>query len=368
MKKKVSLLRKKNGLFNQATLSLHQEMLDSLEVFPEDKDISLFYSKEEGKIELIKGKKEEKEEKDRNGNLISFQGNRKVIFSGSKKQASARIAKLSIPFLVLKSMGLTENPYLSIYCEPGKVIMKGVSMGKIYTVKVNKGGIGKTFTAVQVGHGLALNGYKVLLLTSDSQNNILHYTLSKEMFSKLPEKYDMAKGLRHAVLFGDKEDYYIKLRKNLYCLPAESSVFTKKFEQEFPMYLEKKKEEYDYILIDSIPTMDIDKVFVECSDYVILPTFCDFPTFHGTQNVLQTGIEKVHSILVNKYKPTKIQKEFLEQLQKMLEETDIVFPKPIRELAQIENLLQKGKTIWETQAKNMDDCKNSFLDILEAMI
>ncbi|CAL7891726.1 ParA family protein [Fusobacterium necrophorum] len=364
MKKKVSLLRKKNGLFNQATLSLHQEMLDSLEVFPEDKDISLFYSKEEGKIELIKGKKEEKEEKDRNGNLISFQGNRKVIFSGSKKQASARIAKLSIPFLVLKSMGLTENPYLSIYCEPGKVIMKGVSMGKIYTVKVNKGGIGKTFTAVQVGHGLALNGYKVLLLTSDSQNNILHYTMKKNEV----EKYNLKKGLRHAVIYGDHPELYIPIRKNLDFIATESSVFTTKFKEKFPMYLEKKKEEYDYILIDSIPTMDIDKVFVECSDYVILPTFCDFSTFHGTQNVLQTGIEKVHSILVNKYKPTKIQKEFLEQLQKMLEETDIVFPKPIRELAQIENLLQKGKTIWETQAKNMDDCKNSFLDILEAMI
>ncbi|MED5606065.1 hypothetical protein VYE96_12760 [Fusobacterium pseudoperiodonticum] len=30
-----------------------------------------------------------------------------------------------------------------------------------------------------MGHGLALQGYKVLLITSDSQNNILHYTKNK---------------------------------------------------------------------------------------------------------------------------------------------------------------------------------------------
>ena len=53
-------------------------------------------------------------------------------------------------------------------------------MNNIFTVKVNKGGIGKTFFTVQIGHGLALQGYKVLLITSDSQNNILHYTKNKK--------------------------------------------------------------------------------------------------------------------------------------------------------------------------------------------
>ena len=55
-------------------------------------------------------------------------------------------------------------------------------MNNIFTVKVNKGGIGKTFFKVQIGHGLALQGYKVLLITSDSQNNILHYTKNKKEY------------------------------------------------------------------------------------------------------------------------------------------------------------------------------------------
>ena len=48
--------------------------------------------------------------------------------------------------------------------------------GKVIIIKVNKGGVGKTFLTVQLGAGLASIGKKVLILTSDSQNNILHYT------------------------------------------------------------------------------------------------------------------------------------------------------------------------------------------------
>lgn len=366
MKKKISLTYKKNGLFNQATISLHQEMLNSLEIVPEENEVSFCY--DNNIITLTKGIQKEKEEKDENGNLLFYQGNRKIVFSGSKKQASARNAKLSIPLQVIKAMRIEEKPFVSITCEPGKVTMKGVSMGKIYTIKVNKGGIGKTFVTVQLASGLALQGYKCLILTSDSQNNILHYTFPKEELEVLKNKYDFSKGLRYSVFHGKHEENFIKLRKNVDFLFTESSVFTEKFEKKLPLFLENLKEDYDYILIDSIPTMEIDKVFVACSDYVILPTFCDFPTFHGTQNVLQTGIEKIHSILVNKYKPTKVQKEFLSQLQGMLEDTDIIFPQPIREMAQIETLLQKGKTIWETQAKHLNDCKNSFLDIIDGMI
>ena len=83
----------------------------------------------------------------------------------------------------------------------------------------------------------------------------------------------MSKGLRHAVLYGDNRDLYIKVRENLYFLPTESSVFSDAFEKKFDNFIRKKRIEYDYILIDSIPTMDIDKKFMECSDQLIIPTF-----------------------------------------------------------------------------------------------
>ncbi|WP_442878338.1 ParA family protein, partial [Cetobacterium sp.] len=54
--------------------------------------------------------------------------------------------------------------------------MKNFS-GKIITVKNNKGGVGKTFVTAQLASGLALLDNRVLVLTSDSQNNIFSYLL-----------------------------------------------------------------------------------------------------------------------------------------------------------------------------------------------
>ncbi|KDE63926.1 AAA family ATPase [Fusobacterium necrophorum] len=45
-------------------------------------------------------------------------------------------------------------------------------MGEIIQIKVEKGGIGKTFIASNLAHLLALLDYKVMILSIDSQNNV----------------------------------------------------------------------------------------------------------------------------------------------------------------------------------------------------
>ncbi|MGL6168556.1 MAG: ParA family protein, partial [Fusobacteriaceae bacterium] len=221
-------------------------------------------------------------------------------------------------------------------------------MGKIITVKVNKGGVGKTFISVQIGAGLALNQKKVLLLTSDSQNNILDYTFPPD---KIPS---FKKGLKEFV--SGRKGEVMSIRNNLDFIPLESSVFGSHFLSQLPNFLEKMKKDYDFIIIDSIPTMKLDTVFVECSDKVIVPAFCDRVTVEGALNVIEeAGVEKVHSIIVNQYRNTVTQNIFLEKLKTVLENTDIIFPKPISELSQIEGLLEKGKTIWETKSQTLEE-------------
>lgn len=230
-------------------------------------------------------------------------------------------------------------------------------MGQIITVKVNKGGVGKTFISVQLGSGLALNKKRVLLLTSDSQNNILDYTFPPD---KIPE---FKKGLKEFT--AGRVGEIINIRKNLDFIPLENSVFGNQFFSELPNFLEKMREKYDFIIIDSIPTMKLDSVFVECSDKIIVPTFCDRVTVEGALNVIEeAGVEKVHSIIVNQYRNTATQNMFLEKLRGVLENTDIIFPKPIPELSNIESLLEKGKTIWETKSQTLEEVQNSILDII----
>ena len=394
MERKIVLTYKKNGNFNQAILTIDKKILKSLNLIENETGIYLSYSNNEIVLKKRDNKRIEKTIMDKDGNLKELSKNINLNVSHSNKEKGYFNYKLTIPGPIVKTMELDKDPNIDIRTEGDKIIItslkykdyrnyivedseetifreeiseynQGGKMNNIFTVKVNKGGIGKTFFTVQIGHGLALQGYKVLLITSDSQNNILHYTKSKKEI----DKYDLSKGLRHAVLYGDNRDLYIKVRENLYFLPTESSVFSDAFEKKFDNFIRKKRIEYDYILIDSIPTMDIDKKFMECSDQLIIPTFCDYSTYEGTLNVIEeVGANKIHSIVINLFKNTKIQKKYYAEFEKSLLGTGIVFPKPIKELSLIENLIENGKTIWESGSKLLIDAQNSFADIISKII
>jgi len=397
MERKIVLTYKKNGNFNQAVLTIDKKILKTLNLSEDETAIYLSYFNNEITLKRRDNKRIEKTIMDKNGNLKEFSKNINLNISHSNKEKGYFNYKLTIPGVIVKAMELDKEPNVNIEAEGDKITIKslkykdyrdyiveepeemvlserkveynnidvGGKMNNIFTIKVNKGGIGKTFFTVQIGHGLALQGYKVLLITSDSQNNILHYTKSKKEI----DKYDLSKGLRHAVLYGDNRDLYIKVRENLYFLPTESSVFSDAFEKKFDNFIRKKRIEYDYILIDSIPTMDIDKKFMECSDQLIIPTFCDYSTYEGTLNVIEeVGANKIHSIIINLFKNTKIQKKYYSEFEKSLSGTGIVFPKPIKELSLIENLIENGKTIWESGSKLLIDAQNSFADVIAKII
>ena len=394
MERKIVLTYKKNGNFNQAILTVDKKIIKTLNLSENEMRIYLSYSNNEITLKKRDNKRIEKTIMDKNGDLKELSKNINFNISYSNKEKGYFNYKLTIPGPIVKAMELDKDPNIDIRTEGDKLIItslkykdyrnyiveeseetifreeiseynQGGKMNNIFTVKVNKGGIGKTFFTVQIGHGLALQGYKVLLITSDSQNNILHYTKSKKEI----DKYDLSKGLRHAVLYGDNRDLYIKVRENLYFLPTESSVFSEAFEKKFDNFIRKKRKEYDYILIDSIPTMDIDKKFMECSDQLIIPTFCDYSTYEGTLNVIEeVGANKIHSIIINLFKNTKIQKKYYSEFEKSLSGTEIIFPKPIKELSLIENLIENGKTIWESGSKLLIDAQNSFADVIAKII
>lgn len=231
-------------------------------------------------------------------------------------------------------------------------------MGKVITIKNNKGGVGKTFITTQLAAGLAYADKKVLILTSDPQNNVFNFLFKGDKTFK--------KGLKAEVLKKDGE--YFRLRSDLYFLPLEDVKFSNNFLKEIVKFIERIKNEFDYILIDSIPTLKIDEIFLELSDDIIIPSYADELTTESILELLKTiDVTKVKAIITNRYKASSVQKSNYTALKEDLEGSDILFTEPIESLTFIESMIQNRKTIWEYNNSTAKKVQNIFLEILKVI-
>ena len=226
-------------------------------------------------------------------------------------------------------------------------------MGEIIQIKVEKGGIGKTFIASNLAHLLALLEYRVIILSIDSQNNVY------SIFNKVNQR--IKGSLKKSIL--SNEIYKIKLRENLDFIPIELYL-SPNILKEVPTFLRKLKKNYDYIIIDSLPALKVDNIFLENSDKIIIPAHGDKMTLQGIISIIKEHREKIHSIIFNKYINTKINKEYYEEIKEICKNSDIYISKPIKNNAFIAELIEKGKTIWESRAKKIIETQEIFKDII----
>lgn len=230
-------------------------------------------------------------------------------------------------------------------------------MGMIYVIKNNKGGVGKSFLTSQIASGMAIFDKKVLILTSDSQNNIVD-------FFKGLSIPDFKSGLKSWVTTGDGD--IMKLRENIDFIPLEDNSLGHSFYNKLPEFIEKMKKVYDYILIDSVPVLKIDEEFLKLADKFIIPTFSDKITTHMLLKFLdEIDIEKVHSIIINQFSKTSNQMYWKKTLEKeTLNKIDLY---TINFSSNIEKLINKGKTIFETGNKELDETQHSILELINTL-
>ncbi|ERT43234.1 sporulation initiation inhibitor protein Soj family protein [Fusobacterium sp. CM21] len=226
-------------------------------------------------------------------------------------------------------------------------------MGEIIQIKVEKGGIGKTFIASNLAHLLALLEYRVIILSIDSQNNVY------SIFNKVNQR--IKGSLKKSIL--SNEIYKIKLRENLDFIPIELYL-SPNILKEVPAFLRKLKKNYDYIIIDSLPALKVDNIFLENSDKIIIPAHGDKMTLQGIISIIKEHREKIHSIIFNKYINTKINREYYKEIKEICKNSGIYISKPIKNNAFIAELIEKGKTIWESRAKKITETQEIFKDII----
>ena len=231
-------------------------------------------------------------------------------------------------------------------------------MGKIIQVKVQKGGLGKSFITATLGHLLAITENKVLILSTDSQNSIY------DIFTKEKKNEIENKGLIDSIL--NSKLNTMELREKLDFIPLElGKKFTNKVLEKIPDFLKKLRTEYDYILIDSTPSLELDEVFLKNSDQIIVPAIGDKLAVNGIVNIIKQNPEKIAAIVFNRYTNTRVNKTYYREMKELCDKSGVFMPEPIKLLSYIAELVERGETIWEVNSKKVVETQKIFKEILK---
>ena len=146
------------------------------------------------------------------------------------------------------------------------------------TVKIaiatQKGGVGRTTSALNISHKVASEGYKTLMIDLDSQASLSAIHIKETIERSL---FDLLEGQ------GKPGDYITEIKDNLFLLPSDSRLAR----------IEGKKESilrdtmagargFDFIVLDCPPSLGfMTTAALVYADYVIIPVKTDYLSLQG---------------------------------------------------------------------------------------
>jgi len=164
-------------------------------------------------------------------------------------------------------------------------------LGRVIAIANQKGGVGKTTTAINLAASIALSEQRTLLMDCDPQGN----TTAGIGFPKDPARHT----LYHALMLGEPlESVILKTQiEGLDLVPADKNlvgaavelVSAENREYQLKNVIQQVKDSYEYIVMDCPPALDLLTLnALTAADSILVPIQCEYLALEGVSELLDS--------------------------------------------------------------------------------